>query len=607
MATNRTVTNTMSSSNVLDAYNLVGTDGRHQVLFLGGLTGNSPNTNTPFDRNRISNEISIVKRIKRNDVIPVVQRVDWTSGSPYNYYNTRDGNVADGSYAYYALASNGVVYLCLSNNDKNRSDLSLQIASTVEPSHRVGIQKYSDGYTWMALFKIDYTLSKFLTSNWIPVPILENLFSELNTGNSLVGLATDICGSSAGVLGACCLYNKTKEFDPITSIEITGGNLFDCFSSIPCYRCKEISDALNKERVFIQGATCASCPPTTEIQSLIEKIDAKRDNFAKNSTIITQRDIQQDSEINDGRILSAFIDLSGISASNLITTEQNPVVDLNNGGADGDVRLSTYPIIDPNERTRKYVIDGIFVNNPGNGYHVVDPYVEPAGNSIADILSSRLFINLDTRGSLSKDLVEILNVNKLLTKVCLTSEEIQTLNSKARHQKFSRFGILQQVKDSNGRIIGQGLNTNEGAIKSATYLITATTSSSQTMRIGEQLSSESGIILANGNAKPFQNSGRIVGVDATGGTNHVLRIMTDKKLSVGEQYYVSIDPIQGGIPFNPKLITLTTVNEPDVDLDLTETKVLHTGNTNIDIPFQTEFLSGSTPRKEYCFEFVKVF
>ena len=139
MASNRTVTNSMSSSNVLDAYNLVGTDGRHQVLFLGGLTGNSPNINTTYDRNRISNELSLVKRIKRNDVIPVIQRVNWTSGSPYNYWNSREGNLEDGSYSYYALASNGIVYLCVSNNDKNRSDLSMQIASTSEPNHILGI------------------------------------------------------------------------------------------------------------------------------------------------------------------------------------------------------------------------------------------------------------------------------------------------------------------------------------------------------------------------------------------------------------------------------------------------------------------------------------
>tara|TARA_R110002012_G_scaffold204050_1_gene373620 strand:- start:26237 stop:28045 length:1809 start_codon:yes stop_codon:yes gene_type:complete len=599
--TNRTITNTMSSSNVLDAYNIVGTDEHHQVLFLGGLTANSSNTNTTYDRNVISNEISLVKRIKRNDVIPVIQRVNWKSGSPYNYWNSRDGNREDGSYSYYALASNNVLYLCLSNNDKNRSDYSLQVNSTVEPNHGLGIQKYSDGYTWMALFKIDYTLNKFLSENWIPVPILENLFSEFNTGNSLNGLATDICGSSAGVLGACCLYNKTKEYDPITSIEITGGNLFDCFSSIPCYRCKEISDSLNKERIFIQGATCASCAGSIEIKTLIEKIDESGDAYNKNSTIISQRNIQEDSEVNDGRILSAFIDLSGITTGDLVTTEQNPVVDLNNGGSDGDIRLSTYTIIDPDERTKKYVIDGIYVDNPGKGYHVVDPYVEPAGSSIADILSSRLFINLDTKGSISKDLVEILNVNKLLTKVCLTSDEIEALNSKARHLKFSRFGILQQVKDSNGRIIGQGLNVNEGVIKSATYLITATTSSSQTIRVGEQLSTESGIILAGGDTKPFQNNGRIVGSLGSGGTSHTLRVMTDKKLSVGDQYYVSIDPITGGIPFNPKLITITDVgDEPDVDLDLTESKVLHTGNTNINI-------TTNTPRKQYCFEFVKVF
>ena len=451
----------------------------------------------------------------------------------------------------------------------------------------------------MALFKIDYTLSKFLTSNWIPVPILENLFSETNTGNSLVGLSTDICGSSAGVLGACCLYNKSREFDPVTSMEITGGNLFDCFSSIPCYRCKEIADGLNKEQVFIQGATCASCSATTEIQSLIEKIDANRDNYSKNSTIITQRNIQEDSEVNDGRILSAFINLSGISAGDLITTEASPAIDLQNGGEGADIRLSTYPIIDPKERTRKYVIDGIHVANSGKGYHIVSPRVTPAGSSISSLLSSRIFINLDTKGSLSKDLVEILGVNKLLTKVCLTSDEISSVTSDATQTKFSRFGILQQVKDFNGRIIGQGLNTNEGTIKNATYLVTGTTPGNQTIRKGEQLSTDSSAALLGG--KLYQNSGRVVQVKTTGGTSHVFRVMTDKKLNVGEKYYVTIDPIAGGVAFgSPKQVEITALAEPDVDLDLTESKVLHTGNTNINI-------ADASPRKEYCFEFIKVF
>ena len=90
---------------------------------------------------RSLSHLQLVKRIKRNDVVPVIQRVDWTSGSPYNYWNSRAGNLEDGSYSYYALASNGVVYLCLSNNEKNRSDLSMQIASTSEPNHILGIEK----------------------------------------------------------------------------------------------------------------------------------------------------------------------------------------------------------------------------------------------------------------------------------------------------------------------------------------------------------------------------------------------------------------------------------------------------------------------------------
>ena len=599
MSSNKVLTNTMSSSNVLDAYNLVGTDGHHQVLFLGGYTGNPENTNTTYDRNRISSEISVVKRIRRQDVVPVIQRVNWTSGSPYNFYNSRDGNRDDGSYAYYALASNNILYLCLSNNDKSRIDLSLQVNSTSEPTHTVGIQEYPDGYTWMALFKIDYTLSKFLSENWIPVPILENLFSEHNTSNNLNSFATDICGSSAGVVGACCLYNKEKKYDPITSIEITGGNLFDCFSSIPCYRCEELSQSLDKEKVFIQGATCASCEDSVEIKSLIEKIDGDSRDYAKNSTIITQRNIQGDSEENDGRILSAFIDLSGISTDNLVTTDKGTEIDLNNGGGtDAVVKLTTYPIFIDN--TFKNVIDGIEVVNRGKGYHTVSPYVTPSSNSIDDVLSSRILVNVDTKGSLSKDLVEILNVNKLLTKVCLTSDEVEELSSKAAHGKFSRFGIIQNMKDSGGRVIGEGLNINESVLKSATYLVTATTSAAHTMRPGEQLSTDSGIAGLGADGAKYQNSGKLVGVDATGGTLHVLRVMTDGELSVGDELFVSIDPVTGGVPSTQKKITLTIVNEPDVDLDLTTAKVLHTGNTNINIIERS-------PRKEYCFEFVKVF
>jgi len=197
--------------------------------------------------------------------------------------------------------------------------------------------------------------------------------------------------------------------------------------------------------------------------------------------------------------------------------------------------------------------------------------------------------------------VEILNVNKLLTKVCLTSDEISSATIRATQTKFSRFGILQQVKDSSGRIIGQGLNANEGSIKNATYLVTASSGSSTTVRKGEQLSTELAAAKSFG-SRPFQNTGKVVQVETTGSTSHVFRVMTDKNLSVGEKYYITNDVIGGGIPFGDtaRLFTITSLVEPDVDLDLTESKVLHTGNTNINI-------TDGTPRKEYCFEFIKVF
>lgn len=127
----------------------------------------------------------VAKQIYSNDISPVIQRIDWTSGTTYDYYRD-DVNMfeVDGTGTlqlnFYIRNRYDQVFKCLWNNNSQ--------PSTQEPFFQPGsygtnnIYTGSDGYKWKYIYTIDVGLKrKFMDSKWIPVPVSENTPNPIQT------------------------------------------------------------------------------------------------------------------------------------------------------------------------------------------------------------------------------------------------------------------------------------------------------------------------------------------------------------------------------------------------------------------------------------------
>jgi hypothetical protein len=115
------------------------------------------------------------KEILSNNISPVIERNDWTSGTVYDYYRDDVDMFAKDSNGFllkhfFVRNRYDQVFKCLWNNNG--------AASTNEPFFKPGnygtnnIYQDTDGYKWKYMYTIDVGSKKtFMDSTWIPVPI----------------------------------------------------------------------------------------------------------------------------------------------------------------------------------------------------------------------------------------------------------------------------------------------------------------------------------------------------------------------------------------------------------------------------------------------------
>jgi hypothetical protein len=158
----------------------------------------------------IAKNIFAVKKITSNDIKPIVQRIDWTTGTTYDYY--RD------DIDMFAVDSNGL--LVLQFYIKNRYDQVFKCLwnangapSTVEPFFQPGsygtnnMYLASDGYKWKYLYTIDTgSKVKFMDSAWMPVT------NATTTEDDLASPA------GVGSIDAINVTNGGSGYDPANSI-----------------------------------------------------------------------------------------------------------------------------------------------------------------------------------------------------------------------------------------------------------------------------------------------------------------------------------------------------------------------------------------------------
>jgi hypothetical protein len=134
---------------------------------------------------QVYKNIFAVKKINSSDISPVIQRIDWSSGEVYDYYQD-DVNMfevnASGTLIkrFYIRNRYDQVFKCLWNN--NDGD------STDEPFFQPGtygannIYKGADGYKWKYMYTIDVgRKTTFMDSSWMPVPVVKTAPSPNDT------------------------------------------------------------------------------------------------------------------------------------------------------------------------------------------------------------------------------------------------------------------------------------------------------------------------------------------------------------------------------------------------------------------------------------------
>lgn len=159
----------------------------------------------------------VAKKITSNDISPVLERIDWTSGVVYDHYDdTVDMFEVDGNgylvKKFYVKNKYDQVFKCLWNNNG--------AASIEEPYFEPGTYSSSkiyqglDGYKWKFMYVIDSgSKIKFLDSQWMPVPI------STNTPSPLLSTA------GAGSIDTINIVNGGSGYDPTNasiSVTITG-------------------------------------------------------------------------------------------------------------------------------------------------------------------------------------------------------------------------------------------------------------------------------------------------------------------------------------------------------------------------------------------------
>ena len=158
----------------------------------------------------------VAKKISTNNIIPVAQRIDWSANTNYSYYRDDVDMFARSNTTgllvknFYVKNRYDQVFKCLANNNGGLSN--------TEPFFQPGTYNTNqvftsgvDGYKWKYVYTIDIgTKTKFMDSDWIPVPV-----------GSQTPNATTTAGT--GNIDAIILTNGGTKYEPSnTTITITG-------------------------------------------------------------------------------------------------------------------------------------------------------------------------------------------------------------------------------------------------------------------------------------------------------------------------------------------------------------------------------------------------
>lgn len=167
-----------NSNNFSESFTEVSRDNLYVALGRQQSWTNESIPETPLDtpkyRLGLYDDFIGIKKLQFADVVPVVPRINWTTGVVYTQYDD-EKEVVGGvnpntgkSYSFYVMTNDYNVYKCISNNNG--------VASTVQPSgtNVTDVITLPDGYVWKYMYTVStYDSINYLSVDWLPVRTLK--------------------------------------------------------------------------------------------------------------------------------------------------------------------------------------------------------------------------------------------------------------------------------------------------------------------------------------------------------------------------------------------------------------------------------------------------
>lgn len=352
-------------------------------IVAGGLSG------APEAEFALQRDTFIAKKIPDSQIHLIANNNPWQAGKVYSYY------VSQQDYTTVYNQDNGIVYLCLHNNAnfRNDSESGESRVSLEAPSHTTGRQTYSDGYTWLPLWKVDFTEYEYVTPTEIPVP---DLSTEADY-NTLAEKYEPLCGTGTGVtaFGCCCLYFKENNVDEITGEVYSAGDVTNEVIFSDCFECQKMADALNRDVLFLSGVTAGGitsshplenplCPATKTIQTLQQQLQADVYNLIPGSSKEYQLELLNNH--NETGLMVVNIDLSSLTDTQRTITQDNPYLTVNDvSGTGGVVQLKTNPI-----GLNSHYVYGVQLVTEGSGYGNL-PVLSGVSSTLINVINAFVY------------------------------------------------------------------------------------------------------------------------------------------------------------------------------------------------------------------------
>jgi len=446
---------------VVDYINKIGRV-KYPYLFIGKTqnTDNNGNTSRMFIDGY--KDADLTYKVTRNDVSGVIENVQWSRSKMFVPWMA---NLTETQKNYYVYNSqNQFVYLCISNNVDNRSDLTGQV-STIRPTHTSGIQTYSDGFSWLPVYKITPGMQKFISSNWIPVISLEN-FEEPTQGNTPWEKANYFCNSSPTTEGFCAVYvNKTKSIPTSSSTYdyYSAGDLYTTFEGT-CSECYfSFNDNLDDDYTSVFYENQADIEPSIEVLGKIDLVASliSQGKIPTNSPYYALYQSWLKNGIEDGGVVSVFIDLSDMSETELVTNVENPYIRvISSTGSGAEIRIKTFI-----NESKNYQIKGIELISHGQDYKdfLLEMQNSPDFNITEADLISRITINLDRSDLLGLDPSQLFNCKNMMTHVSFGNQELNDIgvDFPSSINFYSLIENPTRVGDDDNEVIAGTLDTTK--------------------------------------------------------------------------------------------------------------------------------------------------